>query len=274
MNRKEKIQDIRTKFSGSKFGQFWTKWNLQYLVLAIFIYLLKAALYFLIAKLNLNAGFYGFISPSAPLSMKTAIDDHIPFISYFYIFYVLYYVVPELFMWILSFYDKKKLFTVIIAVSITNVLACIAFVIQQVKMFDRDIDVINNFKDFSSVYNLDTFLKWAVNKQYIADDGALNCFPSLHAAMGMALSTIGLYTGKGEKHFPIGFRIFCALFGLGIIMSTVFVKQHYFVDSIAGAGLFLLVYYLFKLIFVPKYIASHENKSGEDLEVAKVEENQ
>ena len=52
MNRKEKIQDIRTKFSGSKFGQFWTKWNLQYLVLAIFIYLLKAALYFLIAKLN------------------------------------------------------------------------------------------------------------------------------------------------------------------------------------------------------------------------------
>lgn len=233
-----------------KFVDFWLKWHLQYLVMAGLLYALKAGLYFIIAYIS---------NPATAVTFNMEIDKHIPLISYFYFFYLGYYILPEIFMWILSFYDKKKLFTIVCAVAVANVLACICFLIQQVKMIRPEAEMAV-YSSFSNVYNLDTFFKWAINLQYQADETALNCFPSLHATMGMALATIGIWTGKDEKHFPLWMRIFCGVFGIGIVMSTFFVKQHYFIDAIAGALLFFGLYWLFKLVIVPFYLKKKEQK--------------
>ena len=80
-----------------KFKKFWHKYNMQYLMLAILVYAFNAIMYF-IAEFTVPA--------KAVLTME--IDNQIPFISYFFIFYLLYYPLPPLFLWILSFYDKKR----------------------------------------------------------------------------------------------------------------------------------------------------------------------
>jgi hypothetical protein len=52
-------------------------------------------------------------------------------------------------------------------------------------------------------------------------------------------------------------------------MSTFFVKQHYFVDAITGAALFVIMYFLYKLLIVPHYLkkkAQKEEKSQKLLE--------
>ncbi len=254
------MQKIRYFFTESKFGKFWIKAHLQYLVLALAMYGLKAVLYFIIAYIPCNPVTFG--NPTIPYEngpYAMAIDNAIPLVSYFYFFYVLYYVVPEIMLWILSFFDKKKVVTIVVACASATVLACICYLIQQVKMI-RPEALVGQYADFSKVHDLNTFFLWAINKQYIADETALNCFPSLHSTVGMALSLCGIWTGKDEKHFPIGLRIFCGLFGAGIMMSTFFVKQHYFIDTIVGAGLMAVLYFVYKLFIVPPFLRRREAK--------------
>ncbi len=245
---------FRYIFRDSKFGKFWIKAHLQYLALAGLMYGIKAGLYFLIAYI-----------PADPIYFHHTIDSNIPLVPFFYFFYLLYYIVPEIFIWILSFFDRKKAVTIVVAGVSSTIIACIVFLIQQVKMARPEAEMLA-YSEFSSVHNLNDLFKYGINWQYHADETALNCFPSLHATVGMALAMVGLWTGKDEKHFPIGLRIFCTLFGFGIVMSTFFVKQHYFVDAIMGAFLFTFFYFQFKWFFVPLYLARKEAK------LAKLEE--
>ena len=260
---------LKFAFHDSKFGKFWSKAHLQYLVLAGLMYGFKATLYFIIAYIPCNPVYFG--NPETGV-FAMAIDNAIPFISYFYFFYVLYYVLPEIFLWILSFYDNKKMCTIVVSTMAATVIACICFLIQQVKMIRPEAEM-EAYSELSSVTNLDTFFRWAVNLQYKADETALNCLPSLHATVGMAMAMIGIWTGKDEKHFPIGLRIFCGLFGFGIIMSTFFVKQHYFIDAVTGALLMAIFYFIFKWWIVPPYLKRREAKKTAQVENTPVEQN-
>ena len=247
---------LRYFFTESKFGKFWTKAHLQYLLMALAMYGLKAVLYFIIAYIPCHPVTFG--NPVTGV-YAMAIDNAIPLVSYFYFFYVLYYIVPEIFLWILSFFDKKKVITIVIACASATVVACICYLIQQVKMI-RPEAYVGQYHDFAQVHDLNTFFLWAIDKQYIADETALNCFPSLHATVGMALALCGIWTGKDEKHVPIGLRIFCGLFGAAIVMSTFFVKQHYFIDTVAGALLMAVLYFVYKLFIVPPFVKRREAK--------------
>ena len=260
-------------FHDSKFGQFWSRAHLQYLALALLMYGFKAVLYFIIAYASnaANAVAFGYINgdikTSSTIVYAMEIDNAIPFISYFYFFYLLYYILPEIFLWILSFYDNKKMATIVVSTMVTTLLACIGFMIQQVKML-RPEDEMAAYATWSSVHDLDSLFRFGVNWQYGADETALNCLPSLHATVGMAMAMIGLWTGKDEKHFPIALRIFCAIFGFGIIMSTFFVKQHYFIDAVTGAGLMAILYFVFKWWIVPPYLRRREKKLAAKSETA------
>ena len=266
---------LKYTFHYSRFGHFWSRAHLQYLVLAFLMYGFKAVLYFIIAYIPCTPVYFGdpnVAYTGAAFSGVYAmwIDEAIPFVSYFYFFYLLYYVVPEFMLWILSFFDNKKMVTIVLATMASTVLACICFVIQQVKMI-RPV-VYGEEVGITSVYNLDTLFRWAVQEfQYKADETALNCLPSLHATVGMALAMAGIWTGKDEKHFPIGLRIFCAIFGIGIVASTFFVKQHYFIDAVAGAGLMAILYFIFKLWIVPPFVRRREAKIQEFAEAKTAE---
>ena len=213
------------------FKEWFIKSHLIYLILAIGLYILKAVLYFSIKEIPVEIHH---------IHMK--IDEFIPFCKYFYVFYVSYYVLPEILLWQLSFHDKKKFWDLFIAVAIANVVACVFFVLYQVQMIRPEgypMDLA--LKDVRSVSD---FFDFAVSQQYIADEGGLNCFPSLHATMGMLVVLLGLKTSKREAKLPLWIRIVSIVDGIGIIVSTVFVKQHYAIDAVAGCAIVTAIYFI------------------------------
>lgn len=229
----------------SKFITFAKKYNLNYLIMAIMLFFVKAIFYFVIAYVCPESS---IVEPEEFI-FKSVIDDLIPFIPYFYVFYLSYYVLPIIFLWLLSFYNKEKFFKLLSAGVLINLICLTVYCFYNVRM-DRSAGweaigdiTISNCK---SIYE---FFLASVRIQYEADETALNCFPSLHASLGTMLFLIGLPTSeKGHKKFPIGLKIVCIIFGLGIVASTVFVKQHYFADSITAFALMWLCYLITSLI--------------------------
>lgn len=249
-------------FVESKFGHWWLKWKMQYLAFTLVMEGIMAGLYFIATRI-----------PTQVVTFDTTIiDDKIPFISYFYFFYLFYYVVPELALWALSFWDKKKSLNLTSSCIVMSFLAFICYCSCQVRMVRPGAEMeVAKYANFSSVYNLDTFFKWAINLQYTKlDPIPVNCMPSLHCAVSCAVLLTAIPTGKGEGKFPIGWRIFFGLFGLGIILSTFIIKQHYFFDAIAGTFGFVLVYFIMKLLVVPA-IDKHRAKKKLEKEQLAIE---
>ena len=67
-----------------------------------------------------------------------------------------------------------------------------------------------------------------------------NCFPSLHVAVSM-VSAFAIYHKQGIK------GLWAILLGVLISLSTLFTKQHYFMDVISGFLLAIFTYYAFYL---------------------------
>ena len=213
----------------SAFAKWFKKTHLIYLLIAIGLYIIKAVLYFCIASI-----------PVTVHRFNMRIDDFIPFIKYFYVFYFAYYLTPEIFLWITSFYNKKKYWTLVSAVCAANIICCICFVLYQVQMVRAPgypMDMA-----FSDIRSVSDFFDYAVSMQYKADATALNCFPSLHATMGCLEVLLGLKLSKNEPRLPMALRVLAVVFGVGCVLSTMFIKQHYFIDALAGVLLMITLY--------------------------------
>lgn len=72
----------------------------------------------------------------------------------------------------------------------------------------------------------DTFWRWF--------DGPNACFPSLHASNCLLLIQLNWNRRQRTLH---------TIFGVGIIASTVLVKQHYVVDLLGGVTVYLAAYW-------------------------------
>lgn len=81
------------------------------------------------------------------------------------------------------------------------------------------------------------FAMWGLSVLY-GSDPPYNCFPSLHVAHSFvsALAAGRVHRGLG------GFAVLCAAF---VSISTLFTKQHYVLDVVAGLILALIAYTLF-----------------------------
>lgn len=75
-----------------------------------------------------------------------------------------------------------------------------------------------------------------------AIDPPHNLFPSLHCFFNW----IVYIQIRGQKNYPLFFRIFACVFSFGVFASTLFTRQHYLLDVVAGvllaelSGLLLL----------------------------------
>ena len=235
INGTNNVSGVNNTKPGSAFIKFCTDAHLQYLLLALLLYAIKALLYFAIAGI-----------PTTVHVFNMEIDKHIPFCKYMYVFYFSYYILPEIMLWRLSFYDKRKFFNLFFAIIMANIICCICFILYQVKMIRQPgypMDI--TLADIKSVSDL---FDYAVSFQYKADSTALNCFPSLHAVMGMAVVLLGLRLRRNEGDFPLWCRILCVVFGAGIVVSTVMIKQHYFIDSVAGCVLLVITFVISGII--------------------------
>ena len=218
-------------------GAGWfRKSHLLYLIIAIGMYFIKAALYFAIADI-----------PVEVHQFHMAIDDMIPFCKYFYPLYFAYYIVPEILLWLLSFKDKRKYWTLVVSFMTANIICCGCFLIYQVQMIrPAGYPVEIGLGDVRSISDL---FDYFVSFQYKADSTALNCFPSLHCTMGCLEVLLGLKLFGWEKPISKWMSAVSIFFGVGCVLSTMFIKQHYAVDALAGVVLMIAVYIIVDAIF-------------------------
>ena len=156
------------------------------------------------------------------------LDAAIPFVPEMVIFYVyLFYPLVILTMLYFTFVEYEKGYALGWSLVLINAMAVLIYVIFPVSTYWWRQDLLAN----PSVGNF-----WADQVYSVyAGDTSFNCFPSLHAAV----STICFYTWfQYSKIKPSsvtkGVMIAAFVIAAGVILSTLFVKQHYIADEVAG----------------------------------------
>lgn len=211
---------------------YFKKYHIWYALLIAALYYGKLMMYKFSNRVNTN---YHYIN------MK--IDDLIPFCKYFMFFYFTYYWFSQLQLWFVSYGNKRKFYRMLIAAAITCVACNICFLCYQVKMIRPEVTGNDPF---------DLWVKWIYNR----DAKAMNCCPSIHAVMG-TLMVIG---GFKSSNLPKWLNIVSIIFGVGCIVSTVFVKQHYFIDMVLGV-IFMTIFYLLVVFVDNKILKKKELKT-------------
>jgi membrane-associated phospholipid phosphatase len=158
-----------------------------------------------------------------------SIDDKIPFTLVFIIPYVFWYLMLFIIPYMMYKKDKTNFYKYIITNVITVVIANIIFVIYPT-IVNRP-ELVGN-----DVLTLMTrFIYWI-------DTPALNCFPSLHCGFSM-LFILHICTSKKQS---LSFRVFTLVMSVLVMASTLLIKQHVFIDLIAGDILATIVYLIIR----------------------------
>lgn len=217
-----------------KIKEFYKKYNIKYLLWSIVLYAIMTGLYYAAKFINQDGNIQNWV-----------IDDKIPFVKEFIIFYFLHYFLPALALWITTFYDKSKFWILWFSAVACLVISFITYCIYQVEMVRPEVT------------GNDIFSK-LVRFVYKGDIDSLNCFPSIHAIMG----AFAIVCSFANKNNPLWMKIVFTVLSVGIIVSTVFVKQHYFYDALVGVILMFISYPITYLIigFIRK---KSKNKSNE-----------
>ena len=163
--------------------------------------------------------------------IHTAVDDMIPFCEVFIIPYLLWFVYAFGFMFYLFLQDEKSYheaaaflvigMTVFLAVSIffPNILILRPETMPRDNIFTRLCE---------SLYAIDT---------------PTNVTPSIHVYNSLCVM-IAVWRTDARLVRSVKSKIFMTFFGLLIILSTMFLKQHSFSDVIIATGLALFSYIL------------------------------
>lgn len=191
----------------------------------------------------------GGITPWVPY---IPFDDYIPFIPGFVIVYVFSYA-----FWIFGpaavSLTKKDNF-INFCIGYTSALL-IGFVILTALPTTMDhtpqIEILEKNGDFLSKLLLLVY----------SSDGnhqAMNLFPSFHC-----LISLYMYLGVARrKEVSLAFRIYSLVAVFFICLSTIFTKQHLFIDIPAGLAISIIVYFIVKFIDPGKKILEkHANKT-------------
>ena len=104
------------------------------------------------------------------------------------------------------------------------------------------------------------FFNWLLAKTCSLDGGEIgwNLLPSFHCALALG-GALGTFRRKDS---PLWWRIIALVSVILIVLSTLFTKQHYFLDVITGLALAIITFYTMKLIDPGKRIIErHNNKT-------------
>lgn len=192
-------------------------------------------LMFLLFYLLLNNFAYdwtGHLYPAGSgFRLNTVLDNAIPFVPQMVIFYLyLFYPLVILTMLFFAFVEYRKGYALGWSLVAINGIAILIYIVFPVSTYWYRQELLAQ----PIVDNV-----WATQVYKIfASDTSFNCFPSLHAAV----STICFFTwfqyakikpSKTTKAIAVGSLVIAA----GVILSTLFIKQHYIADEIAGIAL-------------------------------------
>jgi len=202
-----------------------------YLTFVIGNVVLMLVLFYLLLN-NLAYDWTGQLYPaSSGFRLETSLDAMIPFVPEMVVFYVyLFYPVVIFTMLYFAFVEYKKGYALGWSLVAINGIAVLIYIVFPVSTFWYRQELLAQ----PMVGNV-----WA-NQVYniFANDTSFNCFPSLHAAV----STICFFTWfQYAKTKPSKITKSVAAISLaiaaGVILSTLFIKQHYIADEVAGIAL-------------------------------------
>ena len=206
-----------------------------YLTFVISNIFLMLVLFYLLLN-NFAYDWTGQLYPAgAGFRLETPLDSAIPFVPEMVIFYVyLFYPLVILTMLYFAFVEYRKGYALGWSLVAINGIAVLIYIVFPVSTFWYRQQLLaqpivgNAWAD--QVYNV------------FANDTSFNCFPSLHAAV----STICFFAwyqyakikpSKTTKSTAIATLVIA----IGVILSTLFIKQHYIADEIAGTALALII---------------------------------
>lgn len=168
------------------------------------------------------------------------VDDLIPFIPEMVIFYVyLFYPMVILTMLFFAFVEYKKGYALGWSLVLINLIAEAIYILFPVSVYWWHQDLLAH----PIVGN------WWANQVYAvwASDTTFNCFPSLHAAVSVICFYIWYrYSKMKALRVRKIMATMALIITIGVVLSTVFIKQHYIADEIAGI---LLAWGVGKLVF-------------------------
>ena len=162
------------------------------------------------------------------------LDNAIPFVPEWVIFYLyLFYPLVILTMLFFAFIEYKKGYALGWSLVAINAIAVLIYIAFPVSTYWWRQDFLTH--PITNFWADQVYSVWA-------SDTSFNCFPSLHAAV----STTSFFTWyQHSKTKPSAATKLVATTALviagGTILSTIFIKQHYIADEIAGVTLAWLV---------------------------------
>lgn len=232
------MKKLASSFKNSKLYAFLKRAHIFYLFLAIMLYMVKLLMYNISASINPNGHIWNM-----------TIDNKIPFIKYFVIFYYTYYFLPIVLLWLVSFKDKKKFYICLSSIFVCCFISNLIYSIYNVKSVRPDY--INPNMTLKDITSFDMIFDFMVAKIYKIDPTGLNCFPSIHASLGVFMVILSISKDK-ERRISKIISLIGIICGVLCAISTVFIKQHYLVDTIAGVGLAIICYILITLLYNKK----------------------
>ncbi|HDR7616017.1 phosphatase PAP2 family protein [Bacillus mycoides] len=170
------------------------------------------------------------------VDVTTVVDDWIPFVKAFIIPYLLWF--PYLYGALIyyCFADRKQYYVTLSSV-ILGKLACFSIYFFWQTTVPRP-----------TVVGTDVFSELV---RYIYSiDQPVNCFPSIHV---LTTFVIMLAAFKRREQHTLEYYIL-TFFGTLIILSTLFTKQHAFVDAISGMTLASVLYFGVQLLLAKETV--------------------
>ncbi|MCY6485687.1 phosphatase PAP2 family protein [Clostridium aestuarii] len=158
--------------------------------------------------------------------ITTFIDDIIPFNKYFVLPYISWYAYVAFFLFSLCILDKERYFKLLISLNV-GMIICYGI------YYFYPTYVPRPFVEEEDIF--DKLVLWVYKR-----DNPYNCMPSIHVLNSLL---VVLYVGFSNKVKMISLKVICIIIGLLIILSTMFMKQHHFIDVITAIALSVGLYF-------------------------------
>jgi len=186
-------------------------------------------LYFIMIQYN----FVGALSVAIqkPYSLKTVVDNWIPFIPWFLVPYLFWTLFP---LAGLIFSIRKKITAIdICSLYIAHILLILSCFVIYLAFPTTAISVMVD----TSLFDHNLFPSMGALQKIYNAGVPYNAFPSYHVASVMFIAIFLFYKWRNLfwLHLPLA---------IAIIIATVFIKFHFFVDILGGIAMGVFAYYI------------------------------
>lgn len=165
---------------------------------------------------------------SSGFHLATALDRAIPFVPEWAIFYLyLFYPLSALTMAWFSLVAYRRGYSLAFSLILINLAADLIYLVFPVTTDLWRAELLAH----PMVGNAFASAMYA----HYASDPSFNCFPSLHAAVAtICWYAWHRYARQKKTAVTRVISVGMLVVGIGVVLSTLFVKQHYIADEIAG----------------------------------------